>query len=188
MFKNISTPNLSDAGAYTLNLKPIIDIDKVVYGEAVTVEVDEKDWGTVVKAISYARNKVLVVKVHGNLAVFGGLATLNCKVKGVKGVVIDGYVRDLEDIKKLNFPVFARGVNPKAGKPLDRGKINIPIEIDNITVYPGDIIVGDINGVVVIKKEDLDKILKRVIEIKNKEKVIREKILRGYDLKDILKL
>ncbi len=170
-------------------IRPMIDIDKVIYGEAVTVEVDANDWGSVVKAISYSKNKILVVKVvNGDNAVFGGLACLNCKIKGVKGVVIDGYIRDLEDIKKLKFPVFAKGINPKAGKPLNRGKINISICINDIIIEPGDIVVGDINGVVVIKKYQFNEILNKVCEIKKKEKYIKDRILRGDDLKDILNL
>ncbi|WP_456418810.1 RraA family protein [Methanocaldococcus infernus] len=185
----MSVPNFCDAGAKPIRgVKPIY-CEKFVIGEVVTVKADDEDWGTVVKAIDYARGKIIVAEISGEeRAVWGGLASLNAKIFGVKGVVIYGYVRDVEDIIRLKFPVFAKGILPNAGKPIGRGKINEPIKLDDIEIKPGDYIVMDKNGVAYIKREELENIKKRVKKIKEKEKNIREKILRGKSLAEILNL
>ncbi|HID47464.1 MAG TPA: RraA family protein [Methanothermococcus okinawensis] len=190
ILKDISVPNLSDAGAKVLKgIKPLDSMQGIVFGEAFTVKTSSEDWGTVVKAISYSRGKVIVVECEGEeCAVWGGLASLNAKLKGVVAVVIDGYVRDLEDIRRTRFPVFSRGYIAKAGSPLDRGVMGVPVICGDTTVNPGDIVVGDCNGVVVIDRNRVGEIVERVKEIKKKESRIRDRIMRGMDLKDILKL
>lgn len=113
ILKNFSVPNLCDAGAKPLNgIKPILENQKLVFGEAITVKISYNDWGTLIKTISFAKNKFIVAEVVGEgkyeTAVWGGLASLNAKIKGVRGVVIDGCVRDVEDIKALKFPVLQK--------------------------------------------------------------------------------
>ncbi|XRO77652.1 RraA family protein [Methanocaldococcus sp. 10A] len=193
ILKNFSVPNLCDAGAKPLKgIKPILDNQKLVFGEAITVKINYDDWGTLIKSISFAKNKFIVAEVTGEkkyeTAVWGGLASLNAKIKGVKGVVIDGCVRDVEDIKALRFPVFAKNFCPNAGKPLNLGKINVPVNCGDVLIEPGDIVVGDCNGVAVIKKESLQEIIENAKNIKEKERKIKERILRGQDLRDILNL
>ena len=190
ILKDVSVPNLSDAGAKVLRgIKPLDNIQGVVFGEAFTVKTSSEDWGTVVKAISYSRGKVIVVECKGEeYAVWGGLASLNAKLKGVVAVVIDGYVRDLEEIRRVRFPVFSRGYTPRAGAPLDRGVMGVTVTCGGTRVNPGDIVVGDCNGVVVIERDRLGEVLERVREIKRKESKIRDRIMRGMDLKDILGL
>ncbi|NPA61996.1 MAG: RraA family protein [Methanococci archaeon] len=193
ILKNFSVPNLCDAGAKPLNgIKPILENQKIVFGEVITVKTNYNDWGTLIKAISFAKNKIIVAEIVGDrkyeTAVWGGLASLNAKIKGVKGVVIDGCVRDLEDIKHIKFPVFARNSCPNAGKPLNLGEINVPLTINNIKINPGDVVVGDCNGVAIIKKETLEDVIENAKQVKHKEQVIRERLLRCYDLRDILDL
>ncbi|ACX72400.1 Dimethylmenaquinone methyltransferase [Methanocaldococcus vulcanius M7] len=193
ILKNFSVPNLCDAGAKPLNgIKPILETQKIVFGEAITVKTNYNDWGTLIKAISFARGKIIIAEIVGDkkyeTAVWGGLASLNAKIKGVKGVVIDGCVRDLEDIRYIKFPVFAKNFCPNAGKPLNLGEINVPLIISGVKINPGDIVVGDCNGVAIIKKEILGEIIENAKQVKHKEQVIRERLLKCYDLKDILGL
>ncbi|AEH06585.1 RraA family protein [Methanothermococcus okinawensis] len=188
--KEVSVPNLCDAGARVLkDIKPINQYQKIVFGEALTVRTTANEWGTTVKAISYGRNKVIVIDAEGaKTAIWGGLATLNAKLKGVIAVVVDGSVRDIEDIHYLKFPVFSRYNVPNAGKPLDNGEINIPIVCGGELIHPGDIIVGDCNGVAVIERNKINEVIENVKAIKKKEENIKNKIMRGIDLKDILNL
>ncbi|EHP87034.1 RraA family protein [Methanotorris formicicus] len=185
-----SVPNLCDAGARVLKgIKPVNPMQKMIVGETVTVKTSPNDWGTVVKAIKYARNKIIVVDANGgDIAVWGGLASTNAKLKGVLGVVVDGGIRDIEDINTLKFPAFARYVVPNAGKPLDEGEINVPITCGGEVINPKDIVVGDCNGVAVIKREELNEVIENVKAIKEKETNIKNKILRGMDIGDILGL
>ncbi len=190
ILKEVSVPNLCDAGARILkNIKPIIPDQKIVFGEAITVKTSGDDWGTVVNTIKYARNKIIVVDTEGaKTAVWGGLASTNAKLKGVIAIVIDGSVRDVEDIKSLKFPVFSKYTVPNAGKPLNNGEVNIPIVCGGEVVNPGDIIVGDCNGVVVIGRDKINEVIENVKKIKQKENLIKDKVMRGMDLGDILKL
>ena len=193
ILKTFSVPNLCDAGAKPLKgIKPILENQKIVFGEAITVKISYNDWGTLIKAISFAKNKIIVAEVVGEgkyeTAVWGGLASLNAKIKGVRGVVIDGCVRDVEDIKALKFPVFAKNFCPNAGKPLNLGEINVAVNCGGVVVEPGDIIIGDCNGVAVIKKSSLQEVIENAKNIKEKERKIKERILRGQDLRDILNL
>lgn len=190
ILKEVSVPNLCDAGARILkDIKPINSDQKIIFGEALTVKTSGDDWGTVVNTIKYAKNKVIVVDTEeAKIAVWGGLASTNAKLKGVIAIVIDGSVRDVEDIKSLKFPVFSKHIVPNAGKPLNNGKVNVPVICGGEVINPGDIIVGDCNGVVVIERDKINEVIENVKKIKQKENLIKNKVMRGMDLGDILKL
>ena len=113
------------------------------------------DWAKTVEAIDVAGPGNVIVIYNGSnyIAPWGGLATLSCKVKGIEGVVVDGAVRDVDEIRNMNYPIFASAIVPNAGEPKGFGEINAEIQCGGQTVKPGDYIVGDDNGVVVIPKE-----------------------------------
>ena len=92
------------------------------------------------------------------------------KERGLAGFIIDGAIRDKEDISKSNFPVYARAVTPNGPYKNGPGEINVPINIGGKVICPGDIIVGDENGVIAINPKDAEIILeksKAVIEKEN---------------------
>ena len=192
LLKRVSTPNISDAmhrkGAMR-NIRSIYPGTKAV-GRAVTVQTFEGDWAKTVEAIDIAREGDIIVIYNGSphVAPWGELATLSCLNKGVAGVVIDGAVRDVDDIRRLNFPVFATSITPNAGEPKGFGEINAEIQCGGQTVRPGDYIVGDDNGVVVIPKERGYEIARRAIEVEKNERRIRDEIKRGKTLSEVLYL
>ncbi len=98
------------------------------------------------------------------------------------GVVIDGAVRDIDDIRKMNFPIFARHLTPTAGEPKGFGEINAPIEICGRKIEPGDWIIGDESGVVVVPKSAAMEMANRAIDVNEKENRIREEIQQGSTL------
>ena len=102
-----------------------------------------------------APGDVLVLDCHGytESGHFGDIMALACKVRGIAGVIIDGSCRDAEDIKKLGLPVFVRGLNPAGTVKASIGKVNVPVLCGGVTVRPGDLIIGDCDGVVVVAKE-----------------------------------
>jgi regulator of RNase E activity RraA len=102
--------------------------------------------------------------------------------------VIDGGVRDLREIKEIEFPVFARSITPAAGGIFWPGSINTTVTCGGVTVNAGDIVVGDEDGVVVVPKQHADAILTASNAIVDREKKIEEDIDRGVSLVDILKL
>ena len=192
LLKRVSTPNISDAmhrkGAMR-NIRSIYPGTKTV-GRAITVQTFEGDWAKTVEAIDIAREGDIIVIYNGSphVAPWGELATLSCLNKGVAGVVIDGAVRDVDDIRRLNFPVFATSIMPNAGEPKGFGEINAEIQCGGQTVRPGDYIVGDDNGVVVIPKERGYEIARRALEVEKNERRIRDEIKRGKTLSEVLYL
>jgi 3-hexulose-6-phosphate synthase/6-phospho-3-hexuloisomerase len=193
IFMKVSTPNISDAmyrrGAMS-GVYPINEGVKMV-GKAITVHTSAGDWAKPVEAIDIAqKGDVIVIYNHGatDVSPWGELATLSCKNKGISGVVIDGAVRDADEIKKMRFPVFAKAVVPNAGEPKGFGEINVEIKCGGQTVRPGDWIIGDDSGVVVVPKERAYEIAKRALEIKRHEERVREEIRRGKTLAEIVDL
>lgn len=192
LLKRVSTPNISDAmhrkGAMK-NIHSICPGTKIV-GKAVTVATFEGDWAKTVEAIDIAGKGDVIVIYNGspNVAPWGELATLSCINKGVVGVVIDGAVRDVDDIRRLNFPVFATSIVPNAGEPKGFGEINAEIQCGGQAVKPGDFIVGDDNGVVVVPKERGYEIARRAVEVEKNERRIRDEIKRGKTLSEVLYL
>ncbi len=109
---------------------------------------------------------VIVVAAGGSPmnAALGDLVSTKARHRGVTGFVCDGFIRDLPAIRNLgDFPVFARGVTPVG--PLHRGpgEINFPIAAGGIVVNPGDIVVGDLNGVVIVPRVIAEELLERLI-------------------------
>ncbi len=187
----VSTPNISDAmhrQPPMSGIKPMFRGIKMV-GRAVTVQSFEGDWAKPVEAIDVAgKGDVIVIYCPGKVAPWGALASRSCKNKGIAGVVIDGPVRDIEEIEEINFPVFARDVVPNAGEPKGFGEINSRIICGGIEVKPGDWIVGDDNGVMVIPKERAYEIARRSLEVSKHEERVREEIKRGRTLAEITEL
>ncbi len=190
-FLKVSTCNVADAmhnrGAMR-NIFPLKEGYKMV-GKAITVKTLDGDWAKVVEAINIAgRENVIVIEEYGSKAIWGELATESAVMKGIAGIVVDGSVRDIHIIKKHNFPVFARSFYPDAGEPLGHGEINVEIKCGGQVVKPGDWIVGDDNGVVVVPKEIALKVANRAINVMERENRIREEIRRGRTLADVLEL
>jgi len=123
-----------------------------------------------------------------DIAPWGELATRSAKVRGIAGIVIDGAVRDWDDIIKLDLPVYAKSIQPNAGEPKGFGEINAEISCCGQTVRPGDWIIGDMSGVVVIPHERVYEIARRAVEVHHTEIRIREEIRKGGTLGSLQQL
>ena len=121
-----------------------------------------------------ARGSVIVISIEGgepDVAVWGGLMTAGAVANGHAGAVLDGAVRDLTEIRRdYDFPVYARDVSP--GTTLGRYRTvasQVPVRVGGIMVHPGDIIVGDVDGVVVVPREKAAEVLRMAQEIDARE-------------------
>ena len=192
LLRSVSSSNISDAmhrkGAMR-GIHPLIPGKKIV-GKAITVQTFAGDWAKPVEAIDMAGPGDVLVIYNGsnNIAPWGGLATLSCKIKGVEGVVVDGAVRDLQEIRPMDYPLFSSDVVPNAGDPKGMGEINSEIVCGGQTVRPGDYIVGDDSGVVVIPKERAYEIARRAKEVEKTENRLFEEISRGKTLSQVVSL
>jgi RraA family protein len=169
-FGAFDTPAISDRmnRLYTMapGIRNLTDERLRILGPACTVKVYPGDNLMVHKALDVAQpGDVVVVDTSGSTmtAVLGDLVSTKARHRGLAGFVVDGLIRDLPAIQALaDFPVYARGVTPTG--PLHRGpgEINHPVCAGGIVVEPGDIIVGDQSGVVVVPREIARELLDRL--------------------------
>jgi RraA family protein len=124
-------------------------------GPAITVEVRPGDNLMIHAALAIAKpGDVIVVDGKGDLgsALMGEIMCQQAAALGVAGVVIDGAVRDSEAIRELKFPMYAAGLNPNGPTKSVAGRLNHPVSVGGVTVNPGDLVVGDADGVTVIER------------------------------------
>lgn len=181
--QKVSTSNVSDGAHRAAGLwgfQVITPAQKIV-GSALTVRCYPGDWAKPVEAIDLAQpGQVLVIDAGGvGPAVWGELATHSAIQKGVAGVVVNGAVRDTNEIRKLNFPAFARLIMPNAGEPKGLGEIGVPVEISGITICTGDWIIGDDDGIMVIPRQEAEEKVNRAMDWLEKENRIRAEIQKG---------
>lgn len=129
---------------------------------------------------------VLVMRGEYNCAVFGELFATAVRGRKGAGVLLDGYARDLKALKEMDFPLFYAGSNPRTSK--GRAEINecqIPIRMDGVTIHPGDLIFGDVDGVAIIPKEIADEVITKSIETMKSEDTVRENLQNGASLESV---
>jgi 3-hexulose-6-phosphate synthase/6-phospho-3-hexuloisomerase len=195
-FKSLSTALICDAmgkRCYLMDsaIKPLIPGLSAV-GYALTVKNRLGDWQSAIRAIDQARpGDFLVLDAHINpdLACWGGLNSYASKLKGVVGAVVDGAARDLQEIKELGFPVYAKRIVPRdgAGEGCERSEIGIPVNCGGVNVKPGDIIFGDDDGVVVVPIEEAETILEKALAVKEIEEDIRENLSKGMPYQEAIR-
>ena len=170
-FRSFSVPDISDAvGAlYTMapGMGPLYEpIDRLV-GRALTVKAPPGDSLTVHGAITQCQpGDVLVIDWRGHVdSCSGGSGMLIGPIRqGLAGVVVDGAWRDIEDLQALNFPVFGRGTCPVSRAKSQLGEINVPVSCGGVVVHPGDLIVADAEGIVVVPRTETESVLSAVRE------------------------
>lgn len=166
-FKEIPTTAISDAMEGLSNLdsgiKPLKEEFRCA-GRALTVQLPVGDNSAVLKAIGEARpGDILVVDSKGDTyrAIAGDFVIGMMKTMNIGALVVDGMVRDLEAVKELNFPVFSRGTTVASSGKAGLGKTNLSISCGGVTVNPGDLIIGDVDGVVVVPQSRCEEILEK---------------------------
>ena len=181
------TPNISDRmnRLYAMRpaIRPMTDPALKLAGPACTVKVYPGDNLMVHKSLDLAKpGDVVVVDTCGSqlTAVLGDLVSMKARHRGIAGFIVDGLIRDLPDIRALgDFPVFARGVTPLG--PLHRGpgEVNFAISAGGIVVNPGDIVIADENGVVVVPQNAARDLLDRLTEVAEPEAAYSASVARG---------
>ncbi|HSH92215.1 MAG TPA: RraA family protein [Ramlibacter sp.] len=138
-----------------------------VAGTAFTVEVRPGDNLMIHAAMSMAKpGDVLVIDGKGDLtaALMGTIMMTACQQLGIAGVVVDGAVRDTLEIDEMDFPVFAAGSNPNGPTKNCPGRIGHPVTVGGVTVHPGDFVIGDADGVVVVEREKIESLLPAAVK------------------------
>ena len=165
--REFTVPELCDgAGGFSAmdyHIKPWIGRTKIV-GRALTVKVPAGEGAIVSRAIELAgEGDVIVIAGQGvcQCSYWGDHRSLCARLQGAEGVVIDGAFRDLEGCEEAGFPVFARALTCGTAQKTGEGQINVPVSCAGVAVNPGDFIVGDVNGVCVIPRDQAETVLER---------------------------
>ena len=142
-------------------IKPLAPHMKVA-GPAITVEVRPGDNLAIHAAMAIAKpGDVLVVDGKGDIscALLGEIMATQAQASGIAGIIIDGAVRDADTLSKQDYPIFSAGLNPCGPTKYIPGRVNHPVSVAGASIQAGDLVVGDIDGVVVIPKEDVESII-----------------------------
>jgi RraA family protein len=184
-YKQVVTPHISDnvnrMHAICSGLRPYHKEGKLV-GTAITVKTRPGDNLMVHKAIDIAEpGDVIVVDAGGDLtnAIVGEIMMRIAQKKGLAGFVIDGSIRDTEAFLNDTFPVYARGVTHRGPYKDGPGEINVPISVGGMVVHPGDMIVGDNDGLAVVEAEFAEALLVLIKEQQQREESILQSIENG---------
>jgi 4-hydroxy-4-methyl-2-oxoglutarate aldolase len=183
--RQFSAATLHEALGRTGNLpsaiKPIHPGMKIC-GPAYTVQTMPRDNVLLHRAYAYAKpGDVIVAHCSGfyEAGYWGDLMSLGAKTQGIAGLVIDACVRDADDIEALGFPVFSRGLCIRGTTNFGEGTLNEPIVIGECLIHPGDIIVGDRDGVVVVPQNRIEEAIEKAIAREVREESVREQLRLG---------
>lgn len=178
-------------GAMQAEIMPV-DISMKVVGTACTVNTDSGDNFPIHVALYTAKPGYVMVidgKGHKDHPYFGDLMMSTAKAVGLKGMIVDGYVRDREGAIELGLPIFSKGFIQRGPIKKNPGEINYSIVCGGVVVNPGDLILGDADGVTVVPKDIIEEILvkaeeKLAYEVKRRASIslYEEKRLKGEEL------
>lgn len=153
-----------------------------VAGPAFTVRAPIYDNVMFQKALGLAQpGDVLVIAAGGGMArcVCGEIMILFAKEKGLAGVIVDGCIRDAQSIAQLDFPVYARGISPNGPYKNGPGEIGFPVSFGGQVVFPGDIILGDGDGLIVVRPQEAPLFLEEAEGYPPKEERMMREIREG---------
>jgi 4-hydroxy-4-methyl-2-oxoglutarate aldolase len=162
-----------------------------ICGRALTVLCEPDDNLAVLHALDEAQKGdalVISCSAQGGTAVWGELLSLAAQSRGLAGTIVDGAVRDVLEIKAMGYPVFSRYTNARRARKEKSGEHNIPVRCGSIVVRPGEIVFADANGILAVPASSIQGVFVKVAEISRKESDIKQQLLHGVRIVDILKL
>jgi 4-hydroxy-4-methyl-2-oxoglutarate aldolase len=183
--------NISDAMAnlHTMDsgLNALVTGDKIC-GPAITVSNVAGDiWATLKTMATAQPGDIMVIDSMGapDTAQLGEILVSEAKRRGIAGMVIDGLIRDCDGIRKMGFPIFNRGSVPRVAGASKLGEVNVPVSCGGIVVLPGDVIIGDEDGLVVVPRRKAEIVLKAVRATEAYEEELIAKVSGGTNLVEI---
>jgi 4-hydroxy-4-methyl-2-oxoglutarate aldolase len=171
-------------------IKPL-DRGTKICGPALTVKCQPQDNLMLHLAVAQAKpGDVLVATTnqHYEAGYWGEILTIAAMERGIKGLIIDGSVRDIEPIMDLGFPIFTHSISIKKAEKKNVGKLNAPIVVGGVTVNQGDIVLADASGVVIVPADRLEEIVQAAQEKVDFEKTVIEKLKQGQLTADLFDL
>ena len=165
-----------------------------VTGQAVTVQLSKGDLVDPLKALEMGQEgDVIVVDAGGDLntSVCGGLMGGLAKNRGIRGMIVDGAGRDTDELEEINWPIWTRAITPRGTHTMfserrEELSINVPIACGGVVVNPGDFIVADLMGVVVVPLESAEEVVRLAQEQADREVATRAWVAKGKTVEDLL--
>lgn len=188
------TPGVSDVmnhlNAMSSEIKPLFEEIRVV-GVALTVKTITSDLAPVIRALEVVQGgDIIVVDTHNSkdTAFWGEMVCMEAQRKGAVGIILDSAVRDVVELRKFKFPVLCQGIAPNVAVPVGFGCVNVPIQCGGAVVNPGDIVIVDDNGVVVVPRDEAGDILQKSRRFLENEVKVIDRIKAGETLSEIIGL
>ena len=199
----MSTPSISDAfdrlgivGGVITGIRPVFSGAKVV-GTAVTLRQVRTKMGEaglarheyVMEEIAKAGDVIVIdAGAVTEIATLGGNAAFGAKLRGIEGLITDGAIRDVEEIREMKFPVFASGFSPiRSSTRFETVSINETVQLGGTQVRPADIIVGDDEGIVSIPKEKVAEVLELAEKKEAYDRVVKSELEKGTPQREAYK-
>jgi len=188
------TPGISDVSnrlnAMSSEIKPLFPGIRAV-GVALTVKTITSDMASLIKALDMIQSgDMIVVDTHNskNTAFWGELVCMEAQRKGAAGIILDSAVRDVVELREMKFPVLCQGIAPNVASNIGFGYINVPVQCGGAAINPGDIVVVDDNGVVIVPREKAESILQKARKFLENEVKIIDRVKAGEGMYQILGL
>lgn len=173
---------MGGSGALDWRIKPIVKGQDRFCGVARTSDCGPCDNLALMASIAHAQPGDVLVTATGaydRAAVTGDLTLGMARNQGVVGFVTDGMVRDLDGIRDMGVPCFARGLTPNSPARSGPGTVDLPIVIGDVVVQPGDVVVGDPDGVVIVPRARLQEVVDALVDVRKAEAAVLEKVQSG---------
>jgi 4-hydroxy-4-methyl-2-oxoglutarate aldolase len=143
------------------------------------------DFAAVLRAIDKAkRGDVLVIDGGGSdrVTAIGGTSSLACRTRGLAGVVVNAACRDVDEIRAMRFPVYALGTSVRGTLKNHPGWLQVPVSVGGVVVHPGDFVIGDADGVVVVEKKRIAEVAKKALAQRAAETDKESRVRKGASL------
>ena len=193
-FAGVPTGFVADAmngrGALDARIKPIGRTPAAFSGTAITCHAGPADNLALFGALAYGEpGDVMVCATDGfaETAVTGDLLLGMARNRGLAGFVTDGMVRDVPGIEAVGLPCFAAGVTPNSPVRNGPGTVGMPVVVGGVAVGPGDIVVGDGDGIVIVPFAAIDAVAERLVAVKAAEAALDAKVRGGLQLPDFIR-
>jgi len=193
-FADVPTGHVVDAlggrGALDYRIKPHVPMKSIMVGVAVTCHCGPADNMALFGALEAAKaGDVLIAATDGftATALVGDLFMGMARNRGLKGLVTDGLARDLPGILGVGLPVYCAGITPNSPARVGPGTVGLPVVVGGVTVESGDIIIGDVDGVVVVRRGEIGDVLEKLKEVRVAEAALEAKVKSGLEVPEFFK-
>ena len=177
-------------GALDYRIKPLMPLAAVMVGVAVTCHCGPADNLALFAALATAKpGDVLIAATDACMAtsIAGDLLMGMARNRGLKGLVTDGLARDLAGIAAVGLPVYCAGLTPDSPARNGPGTVGLPVVLGGVAIASGDVIIGDNDGVVVVRRSEASTVIKRLSEVRAAEAALEAKVRGGLEIPDFIR-